>query len=80
MRYFKLIYYPKEKGKFSIWVLRPDGKERCLYNNNSDIFDENQMLWHYPKDIDQETLIEIYEERTYNIKELSESDAFMEML
>ena len=73
MRYFKWA----QKPEYVIWALRPDGYERCIHSFRDD---DEHSNWHQPRDFDEKTILEYFEDYSDEITEITEHEAFLEMI
>jgi len=72
IKYYKII----EDGDFSIWALRDDSMEKCLYSQYTD---ERISQWHYPPNIGFgfPTIPEMVEDPKETVIEISKQEAFI---
>ena len=73
MRYFKW----SQKPGYVVWAVRPDGYERCI---RSIVAPDEHTNWHKPKDLDEKTILEYFEDHSDEITEITEEQAFLEMI
>tara|TARA_R110000824_G_scaffold309533_2_gene496913 strand:+ start:456 stop:719 length:264 start_codon:yes stop_codon:yes gene_type:complete len=87
MRYFKMTEDRKPNQIITIWVVREDGKEKCIYDPSNNYMDDlsnhkddgSWAEWQSPEEMSETPMVEMLR-RDRGITELTKDEAFLEMI
>ena len=85
MRWFKLLDGHAGVMQLSIWKLREDGMEKCIWQEEGHVNgwadpDSDWIDWTDPTHHGEETLVTMMQNDGDHITEITEEDAFLEMI